>query len=203
MSGEAMDVTEVNPHRVRKSVEETDGAFVRFESTLYPRPPDSPAAAALSHEPWSLDHRVEHVHPEQAERWEVLSGGLAITLDGERHTLSEGEEMTLPKGVSHEHWNPGAEPARVVWERRPAFDDEAWAESLFTLAQRGEVDENGVPGPLQLAVITDAYPVESVYLPGVPVAVQRVGFSILGTTGRLAGYEATHTRRGTDGTAER
>lgn len=194
MSGEAIDFTEVDPHRVRKSVEETDGAFVRFESTLYPTPQDSQAAAALSHEPWSLDYRVEHVHPEQAERWEVLSGELGITLDGERHTLSEGEEMTLPAGVPHEHWNPGTEPARVVWERRPAFDDEAWAESLFALAQRGAVDENGVPGPLQLAVITDAYPTESVYLSSVPVGVQKVGFSILGAIGRFVGYEATHTR---------
>jgi len=192
-----VNLAEVDPHRVRKSAAETDGELVRFESTLYPRSTDAPAATALPHEPWSLDYRVEHVHPEQEERWEVLAGELAVTLDGERHTLSAGEEMTLPEGVPHEHWNPGAEPARVVWERRPAHDDEAWAESLFALAQRGEVDENGVPGPLQLAVITDAYPVESVYLASVPVSLQRVGFSVLGAAGRLAGYEATHTRRET------
>jgi len=202
MSDEEVDVTEGEPHCVRKSAEETGGEFVRFETTLYPNPQDSPAAADLSHEPWSLDYRLEHVHPEQDERWKVLVGELEVVLDGEEHTLSEGEEMILPEGVPHEHWNPNPDPARVIWERRPAFDDEAWAESLFALAQRGEVGEDGVPGLLQLAVITDAYPDESAYLSDVPVGLQRIGFSFLGTLGRLAGYEATHARRADRMTSE-
>jgi len=192
MSGETVDFGTAEPHRVRTSADETDGERVRFESTLYPRNQDHPTAEELPHEPWSLDYKIEHVHPEQEEYWRVLSGTLGITVDGERHTLTEGEEMVLPDGVPHEHWNPNDEPARVVWERRPAFDDEGWAESLFALAQRGEVDENGVPGLLQLAVINDEFPNACVYLPTVPVRLQRVGFSALGTVGRLTGHEATH-----------
>lgn len=198
MGDETVDFSAVDPHRVRQSAAETDGECVRFESTLYPRSREAPAAAELPHEPWSLDYKFEHVHPEQEERWRVRSGELAVTVDGERRTLSEGEETVLPEGVPHEHWNPGSEPARVVWERRPGFDDAAWAESLFALAQRGDVDENGVPGLLQLAVVTDAYPVESVYMSGVPVRVQRAAFAALGAVGRLAGYEPTHARDADD-----
>jgi len=198
MRGDSFEYTDADPHVVRQSATDTDGEFVRFESTLYPRE-QAMAAGDLPHEPWSLDYRIEHVHPDQEERWKVLDGTLAITVDGERRTLSEGEETTLPEGVPHEHWNPADEPARVVWERRPGFEDDAWAESLFTLAQRGAVDENGVPPFLHLSVINDEYSTECVYLPRVPIVLQRVGFSTLGAIGRLAGYEAEHARQSSDG----
>lgn len=192
VNGEGIDFSAVNPHVVRKGAAETDGEFVRFESTMYPAA-DAPNPD-LPHERWSLDYEFEHVHPEQAERWEVLSGELRVAVDVEARTLTEGETATLPAGVPHRHDNPTDRPIRVVWERRPAFEDAEWAESLYALAQEGAVDQEGVPGPLQLAVITDAYPDESVYSAAVPVGVQKLAFSALAAVGRLAGYEATHER---------
>jgi mannose-6-phosphate isomerase-like protein (cupin superfamily) len=191
VTGDELDLTEAEPHVVRKSAAETDGEYVRFESTIYPGP-GATTGADLPHERWSLDYDFEHVHPEQEERWEVVAGELQVAVDGDERTLTEGEAVTLPAGVPHRHSNPTSEPIRVVWERRPAFHDEAWAESLFALAQAGQVDDDGVPGLLQLAVTTDAYPDESVYSAAVPVWLQQGMFSALAAVGRLAGYEATH-----------
>lgn len=186
-------LADVDPHVVQQTPGETDGEFVRFESTLYPVEGER-AGTDLTHEPWSLDYAVEHLHPDQRERWEVLEGELRVEWDDQERTLTEGEEVWLPADTAHRHFNPADEPARIVWERHPAYRDDEWAESLFALAQAGEVDEDGVPDPLQLAVITDEYEHESVYLSGVPVGLQKVGFSVLAAVGRAAGYEARHTR---------
>lgn len=191
------DLTDVNPHLVRRSADETDGEFVRFESTMYPR--ESSSAPDLPHEPWGLDNDFEHVHPDQTERWEVLSGVLRIEVDGDERTLTEGEEATLPAGVAHRHWNPTDDPIRIVWERRPAFRDEEWAESVFALAQTGATDEDGVPGPLQIAVWIDTYPGATAYPAALPVTLQRAVASALAPLGRALGAEATYTRAGVAG----
>lgn len=186
------DLTDTNPHLVRASASETDGEFVRFESTMYPQ--DVSEAPDLPHEPWGLDNDFEHVHPDQTERWEVLVGELRIEVDGEERTLTAGEDATLPADVAHRHWNPTDEPIRVVWERRPAFDDEEWAESVFALAQTGAADEDGVPGPLQIAVWIDTYPGATAYPALLPPGVQRAVASLVAPLGRALGVEATYTR---------
>ena len=43
----------------------------------------------------------EHVHPNQDESFKVLSGELTFKLGGDVRSLSEGEEITLPRGVAH------------------------------------------------------------------------------------------------------
>jgi mannose-6-phosphate isomerase-like protein (cupin superfamily) len=194
MTVEQQDVAAADPHVVRTGARETDGEFVQFESTMYPDSADSPAADELAHEPWGLDNDFEHIHPDQDERWEVLSGELRVTIDGEEHILEEGDEISLPRDVPHQHHNPTDEPIRVVWERRPAFQTEEWAESVYALAQAGETDDEGVPGPLQIAVWIDAYSKETAYPTVVPVGVQRTLSSLLAPVGRRLGYRATYSR---------
>jgi len=190
MSGET-PLAEANSHVVPKRAAETDGEFVRFESTMYPA--SDADGVTLPHERWGLDNDFEHVHPEQAERWEVRSGELRVAFDGTERTLTEGEDVTLPAGVPHRHWNPTDGPIRVVRERRPAFRTEEWAESVYALAQAGETDD-GVPGPLQSLVLLDEYSTENPYFASVPVVVQKAAASLLSPLGRLAGYEAAHSR---------
>lgn len=194
MSEGSDTIAEMNPHVVRKGGDETDGEFVRFESTMYPESVDAPAAMALSHEPWGLDNDFEHIHPEQTELWKVLTGELRVSIDGDEQTLTDGEEITLPSNVPHRHWNPTDKPIRVVWERRPAFQTETWAESVYALAQAGKTDEEGVPNPLQIAVWLDSFPAETAYPTVVPVRVQQRLAALLAPLGRLAGFEAEYSR---------
>ncbi|WP_436935157.1 cupin domain-containing protein [Halovenus marina] len=195
------NIAELNPHVVRDNAAETDGEFVRFESTMYPSSTDPTAARELSHEPWGLDNDFEHVHPEQEERWKVLAGKLRIAVDGDEQILEEGEETTLPSDVPHRHWNPTDRPIRVRWERRPAFQTEAWAESVYALAQAGKTNEEGVPDPLQIAVWIDAFPAETAYPTVAPVSIQKRLSALFAPVGRLAGYEAQYSRE-TTGTEE-
>lgn len=200
MTEAGQDSSTADPFVVRKSTEETGGEFVRFEATLYPHPGKSASRVDLPHERWGLDNDFEHVNPSQDERFEVLSGKLRVVFDGEERTLTDGDEVTIPANVPHRHWNPTGDPARVIWERRPANRTEEWAESVYALAQAGKTDEDGVPGLLQLAVILDEYP-DDTYPTTMPVGVQKALASILAPLGRAAGYEATHSREELDGHA--
>lgn len=191
---DASHLTGESPHAVLAGPAETDGEYVRFESTMYPALNTDGKATDLSHERWGLDNDFEHVHPEQEERWEVQSGELRVAFEGTEQTLTEGEEITLPADVPHRHWNPTNEPIRVIWERHPAFETVEWAESVYALAQAGKTDEDGVPGILQSIVIFDEYSTENPYFAAVPVSVQKAAVSLLAPVGRLAGYEATHSR---------
>ena len=88
------------PLVVRDGAADTGGEFVRFELTLYPatRSPEPPSA--LSHRRWSIDFPTEHVHPHQEERWEVLSGGLAVEYGGEELVLGDHETVALERDPS-------------------------------------------------------------------------------------------------------
>lgn len=194
MVDEPGDIPDMNPHVVRKGRDETDGEFVRLESTMYPEPVDAPAAGDLSHEPWGLDNDFEHIHPDQTERWTVLRGELRVAVDGSEQTLTAGDEITLPADVPHRHWNPTDRPIRVAWERRPAFQTETWAESVYALAQAGKTDDEGVPNPLQIAVWIDAFPAATAYPTVVPITLQRRLASLLAPVGRFVGFDAAYSR---------
>lgn len=194
MAGEE-DSAARDPFVVRRGTAETDGEFVRFAFTLYPPPEETPPDLGLPHERWAIDApfgEVEHVHPEQSEWWKVLSGELFVTFDGEEHTLTAGDEIEIPADTPQQHYNPSAEPTRVLFERRPALGTEPWAETLYTLAQVGKTKPDGTLRFPRLVTVVDEYP--STLLTALPVGVQRRLFALLAPVFRRAGYEPTHER---------
>lgn len=180
------------PLVVQATGEETGGEFVRFELTLYPGNAPSEHEIDLCHKRWSIDFPTIHVHPHQNEYWEVLWGGLHVAYGGTEKRLEEGEAVTLPAGVSHKIWNPLDKPSRVVLEFRPARDAQSLTETLFVLAQMGEINERGHLHPLQFAVTQAAHP-DHLYLTAVPRSVQRVLVGVLAPIGRWAGYRPTYS----------
>ncbi|PSQ04248.1 cupin domain-containing protein [Halobacteriales archaeon QS_4_69_31] len=185
--------TDADPFVVRTGAAESGGERVRLELTLGPAPGSDRSRDDLPHGRWLFEGSDEHVHPEQEETIEVLTGEIRVVLAGDEHTLTEGDEMTLPRDVPHRHWNPTDRPARIVQERRPALRTDEFAETLFTLAQAGRTDDDGTPGFLQLAVIADEFP-DDTYPTVAPVGVQKALFAATAPIGRLAGYEATYSR---------
>ena len=71
-----------------------------------------------------------HYHPSQDEHFEVLAGTVRCRVfEGERD-LGAGEGIDVPRGVAHQFWNPGSEPARVRWEVRPALGTATFFERI-------------------------------------------------------------------------
>lgn len=63
-----------------------------------------------------------HVHDQQEERIEVVSGSVRYRIRDEERVLRAGERVTIPKGVPHAVWNDGSEGSRTIGEFRPALN---------------------------------------------------------------------------------
>jgi len=132
----------------------------------------------------------KHFHPSQDERFEVLAGTLRVRIDGEERALEQGETIEIPRGAVHQMWNPGSEPARVVWQTRPRGRTEQWFEAIDSLHRQGRVGSNGMPGPQAFGVLLTEYRDVFRLAVGPDPIVRRV-LALLGAIGRRRGYSAT------------
>ena len=137
-----------------------------------------------------------HVHPKQAERFEVESGVITFKLAGKEIVAGAGDTVIVPAGVSHKFWNAGETEATFVCEVTPALQFERLLETMFALAADGKTNRKGIPNPLRLAVIANDH-FEDVRLPFPPAWMQKAGLAMGAPLGRLLGYEPQY-----DGGAE-
>jgi hypothetical protein len=72
----------------------------------------------------------EHLHPSQAEHFEVLEGTMRVIVGGEERLCSEGESFDVPAGTPHQMGADG--PARMRWEVRPALRTAEFFERLYS-----------------------------------------------------------------------
>lgn len=181
-NGETID-NPVTGERItfRRTARDTDGEAVEFDYRL------PPGGFAIG--------RVDHVHPDQEERIDVRSGRLGVRIGGDEWTATPGTRFGIPPGVPHTVRNDGSEDVHAVIELRPALAIETFFETTFGLARAGETNDVGLPTPLQLAVIADAFR-EEFRFGGVPRPVQRALAAALAPLGRVAGYRARYPRFG-------
>ena len=128
-----------------------------------------------------------HFHPRQEERFEILAGGMRCVVGGVARVLGAGETLVIPAGEIHSMWNPGPASARVRWEVRPALRTQEFFAAVFALAARGQVNAEGVPGVLDLALLLPHFGPE-IQVTSPPAWVQRVVFGLLGPCARLLGH---------------
>lgn len=156
---------------------ETDGRYVRAEWWVRP----------------GGGVRFEHIHRVSGESFEVLSGRLSGTLDGDSFELGPGEQRTLPPLVPHTWFNEGDEELHFVLEISPAGHFEETIETFFGLAREGRVGPDGMPGLLQTAVTVRAFGWEA-YPTRPPLALLRAAATVLSPIGRLAGLRPSYPR---------
>jgi quercetin dioxygenase-like cupin family protein len=70
-----------------------------------------------------------HLHPTQAERFEVLEGSMRAIVDGEERVYAQGESVEVPAGTPHQTGTE--EPTRMRWEVRPALRTAEFFERLY------------------------------------------------------------------------
>lgn len=132
-----------------------------------------------------------HVHPNQEERFAVVSGRLGMELGHTQITLGPGEVLTVPRATGHHFWNAGDNEVHFRAEIRPALHFERLLGTMFGLAQDGKTNRKGLPNPLRLAVIAHAH-FDTVQLPFPPVFLQRLGLAVGAPLGRLLGWRPTY-----------
>lgn len=157
-----------------RTAAETNGESVLVETIVRP---DGFVAAA-------------HVHPYQAERFEVIDGLLGLRVGDQEMLAGPGDVAVVPSGTPHRFWNAGRTEARFLCEVRPALQFESLIETMFTLAAEGKTNRKGMPNPFRLAVIARAH-FDTVRLPQVPAWMQRAALAMGAAFGRAMGYKPT------------
>jgi mannose-6-phosphate isomerase-like protein (cupin superfamily) len=76
-----------------------------------------------------------HLHPSQAERFEVLEGNMLTVIDGVDRAYETGAVFEVPPGTPHQMTGDG--PARVRWEVRPALRTAEFFERMYTSPPEG------------------------------------------------------------------
>jgi mannose-6-phosphate isomerase-like protein (cupin superfamily) len=116
-----------------------------------------------------------HSHPEQEERFSVVSGQMRFRVAGRRLTAGPGETVTVSPGTVHHFANPGSVPAHVHVETRPALDMEAMLVVGAAMAREQYAEGRKIPRLLELALFLRDYEreVASPYFPAVVRAVTR------------------------------
>lgn len=132
-----------------------------------------------------------HVHPEQEERFEVLSGRMRFRMGMRTIEAGPGDVVTVPRGKAHRFANAGDETAVVRVTVTPALEMERLFETTAELAKDGRVLASGMPKPLDLALFVREFRRE-VRGPFSPGAVQRAMLAPLALIGSARGHDARY-----------
>ncbi len=159
--------------RFLQNAADTDGALLQIESL---NPPTGVA------EP-------EHVHPRQESRATLITGTLRFFVNGQPRQLGAGETITIPAGTPHHFVNEGDQDAISVQEFRPALRTAELFRALFELAERGKLDERGMPSLLTLALLGPQF-ADEIRATSPPWPIQRAAFILLAPLARLRGHSA-------------
>jgi len=133
--------------------------------------------------------QVEHIHPRQEERAEVVSGSARYRLGGKERSLGAGEAAVLPPDIPHTLWNDGDDEAHLLMEVRLALKMETALETVFGLARDGKTNDQGRPNPLHGALLAREY---EIFLAGPPIAMQRAVMAVMAPIARLIGYKVRY-----------
>ena len=162
--------------RFLKTVPETNGELVQYESWLAP-------GGGVG---------LPHVHPVQESRFTVVSGTASFSIQGARFDLGPGQQLTVPPRTAHCLWNASDLETHLVVEFRPGLLKQEFSETTFGLARDGRYHLDGLRSLMQWAVIATAYRRESRTL-GQPL-LMRLSLVALAPLGWLLGYRPHYAR---------
>jgi quercetin dioxygenase-like cupin family protein len=84
-----------------------------------------------------------HRHLEEGELFYVFDGTLSFTADDETHTVSAGESVFVPRGITHSYRNVGEADVRMIAIYTPA-GMEGWFREVCTPVD----DPSAAPPPV-------------------------------------------------------
>lgn len=125
----------------------------------------------------------------------IIAGQARYLLGTEEKLAQAGETVILLHGVAHKQpWNAGDSELQVQQSIQLHQPDpttiqaiERFFETLYGLGEDGKVNKDGLPNPLQFALILKQFQPHA-YVAGLPILAQRLLFGLLAGLGRLAGY---------------
>jgi quercetin dioxygenase-like cupin family protein len=135
----------------------------------------------------------EHLHPSLTERFRVLSGRVAVRLDGVERILEAGDDLIVPPGVSHRWWNAGSNEAEMLVQVDEGRRYELLLCTLFGFGNDRLTTRKGNPRLLQRAVIMREFRDVTEFVKP-PRLLQRTLYALLAPVGQALGYQPVYPR---------
>ncbi|KAB1186803.1 MULTISPECIES: cupin domain-containing protein [Haloferax] len=133
-----------------KLPEETDGAYLQFETTLQAQTPGPPM----------------HYHPTATEQFEIRAGSLYVTIDGDDDVLGRGKTVVVPARTPHT-FRIGPLGVRIIVTVTPPGRFAEFLVSEYALMHAGKL-ENWSDGDI-LAVAPWLHEFRDVTRPASPI----------------------------------
>lgn len=133
-----------------------------------------------------------HIHLHQDERFEVISGKLAVMYEGKSFILFAGGAKEFPKNQPHNHYNGHNNRTVYIQTVAPALDFEYLLETLDGLGRDGKI-RNGRIGFLQQMVLLKYMDSKRV-LADVPLNFQNLLVNTFAPLGRILGHRAIYKK---------
>jgi mannose-6-phosphate isomerase-like protein (cupin superfamily) len=136
----------------------------------------------------------QHFHPRLEERWHVLEGQVAFSVDGERRPAGPGDRVVAAAGVRHAFENTGDEVALLRVEAEPALDLQQFLEDAAALGRAGLYTRRGLPkgwGALLAGAAFTQHYRDTTVLTFPPPIVQRTLFAPLARLAARRGRTTT------------
>jgi quercetin dioxygenase-like cupin family protein len=134
---------------------------------------------------------MAHVHPNQTETFEIVSGRLSMRAGGDTLVAEPGDVVHVYPGRVHTFWNETAYPVRFRCTVEPALEFERFIETMFALGADGKLNKRGMPSPLRLAAIANAHFADT-RAPYVPAWLQKAGLTSGALVAKAFGIGATY-----------
>lgn len=146
----------------------SDNVLTRAELTVHPQASGPPA----------------HIHPKSHERFEVHSGSIRLKSGRVERVVEAGETAAIAPRTTHTWFNHTDEPAVVIVEMDPGYRFAQFIDQWYELARAGRLNSRGDLGLLDTTALFDATVLDTLALPGVPVALQKALFRGFGPLAR-------------------
>lgn len=128
-AGDVLRFHDGSEFTVVKSAADTGGEALELEMFFPPTTEDVP----------------RHIHPEQAETYEVIEGAFKVLVDSEWRELRPGQSATVPAGTVHTFRIVGDQPARVRNVHAPALDFEDYFATESSLMRERKIKNYSSP----------------------------------------------------------
>ncbi len=133
----------------------------------------------------------EHIHPNQENRFQVISGELRFRINGKEKTAYPGDLVSISRNTPHYFWNSGTVEAHYIQEFYPALHIETLFETFFALARDGKLNEKGSPNIFQASLIMLAHEKE-LRLSKPSWAIQKFVFKVISPVSKILGYKGQY-----------
>jgi len=127
-----------------------------------------------------------HVHPEQEERFSVVSGEMRFRLGGRNILAGPGETVVIPAGQPHWFGNSGSGVSHAQVEVRPALRMQEMFEATEAISLAGHFPGTRLPRLSDLALVLLEFRRE-LAMPNLPPGIVTAVLSPLAWWARLSG----------------